>query len=143
MINLSVTKAEQKKFDRELKKFSKKNRKKFSHHLDQSTAAMHKMAVNKAPRDNGDLRKNIHFNIDESRLTGEVRSEAEYSAAVENGTKPHVIRPAKKKVLANPETGKIFGMKVNHPGTQAQPFMYPAWKKAQKDFIKGLRRVFK
>lgn len=143
MINFDVPKSQQRKFERELKQYMKKNRKEFEHRVRQSTAAMHKMAVNNAPRKNGDLRKKIKFDVSDRQLTGAVISNAEYSAAVEKGTKPHVIRPIKKKVLANPETGEIFGKKVDHPGTRAQPFMFPAWKKAQKDFLKGLRRVFK
>ncbi len=143
MINFDVPKSQQRKFERELKRYMKKNRKEFEHRVNQATAGMHKMAVNNAPRKNGDLRENIIFGVDDRQLEGEVISNAEYSAAVEKGTKPHVIRPVKKKVLANPETGEIFGKKVNHPGTTAQPFLYPAWKKAQKDFLKGLRRVFK
>ena len=143
MINFDVPRSEQRKFERELKRYYKKNREEFQHRVRQSTAAMHKMAVDNAPLKNGDLRKNIRFDVSDAELTGSVISNAEYSAAVEEGTKPHVIRPVKKKVLANPETGEIFGTKVDHPGTQAQPFMYPAWKKAHKDFLKGLRRVFK
>ncbi len=143
MINFDIPKSQQKKFERELKKYMKKNRKEFEHRVSQATAAMHKMAVRNAARDNGDLRKNIKFDVDDKRLSGEVVSNANYSEAIEKGTKPHVIRPVKKKVLANPETGQVFGTKVKHPGTSAQPFMYPAWNKARKDFIKGLRKAFK
>jgi len=143
MINFSVPRSEQRKFERELKKYYKKSRKEFEHRVGQATMAMHRMAQDKAPRDNGDLRKNIHPYITNEGMTGEVESKAEYSAAVENGTKPHTIEIRKKKVLANPETGQIFGKKVQHPGTIGQPFMLPAWNKARKDLIKGLRRVFR
>jgi hypothetical protein len=34
-------------------------------------------------------------------------------------------------------------MSIKKKGTPAQPFLFPAWHKAQKDLLKGLRRVFK
>src|ERR1700761_1907246 len=48
---------------------------------------------------------------------------AKYAPYVEFGTAPHIIRPVKAKVLANEETGQIFGTLVHHPGTKANPYM--------------------
>lgn len=48
---------------------------------------------------------------------------ASYAPYVEFGTPPHTIRAVNKRVLANKETGQIFGTRVNHPGTKANPFM--------------------
>jgi hypothetical protein len=42
---------------------------------------------------------------------------------VEFGTAPHIIRAVNKKVLANTQTGQVFGPVVHHPGTKANPFM--------------------
>jgi hypothetical protein len=57
---------------------------------------------------------------------------------LEFDTKPHIIRPKRKKVLAWPAAGSarlsgrlrsggslIFARKVRHPGTKAQPFLVP------------------
>jgi hypothetical protein len=60
-----------------------------------------------------------------------------YAQFVEFGTKPHVIRPRNKKILAwgknrrlsgSARTGSemIFAHEVNHPGTRAQPYLMPA-----------------
>ena len=46
-----------------------------------------------------------------------------YAPYVEYGTRPHIINVVNKRVLANPETGDIFGPTVHHPGTQPNPFM--------------------
>ena len=68
---------------------------------------------------------------------------APYAAAVEFGTKPHVIVPKKARVLAWPSSegsrrlsgrarkgtksgDMTFAAKVNHPGTKAQPFIEDA-----------------
>lgn len=68
-------------------------------------------------------------------LTGEVSVNVEYAGAVEFGSKPHVIKPKRKKALAfKPGAGfrfwdevdRIIVRKVNHPGTKAQPYLRPA-----------------
>ena len=46
---------------------------------------------------------------------------APYAKFVHFGTKPHIIKAKNKKVLA--AKGKIFGKKVNHPGTKASPYL--------------------
>jgi hypothetical protein len=48
-----------------------------------------------------------------------------YATDVEMGTAPHVIVPRNKKALYWP--GADYPVrKVNHPGTQAQPYLRPA-----------------
>lgn len=48
---------------------------------------------------------------------------ASYAPYVEFGTAPHIITAVNARVLANPQTGDIFGPVVHHPGTKANPFM--------------------
>jgi hypothetical protein len=48
---------------------------------------------------------------------------AAYAPYVEFGTPPHIIRPVKARVLANANTGEIFGTLVHHPGTKPNDFM--------------------
>jgi hypothetical protein len=45
---------------------------------------------------------------------------------VEYPTRPHEIRSTGPWPLRNRRTGQIFGPRVWHPGTQAQPFMRAA-----------------
>lgn len=58
--------------------------------------------------------------------TALVGSDLDYAAAVELGSGPHIITAKTKKVLANVETGQVFGRTVRHPGTRAQPYLRPA-----------------
>jgi hypothetical protein len=44
---------------------------------------------------------------------------AGHAWVVEFGSAPHIIRAKNAAVLANPETGQVFGSEVNHPGTPA------------------------
>src|ERR1039458_8035668 len=48
---------------------------------------------------------------------------ASYAPYVEFGTGPHEIKAVNKRVLANVQTGQIFGPLVHHPGTKANPFL--------------------
>jgi hypothetical protein len=72
-----------------------------------------------------------------------VHANAGYAAFVELGTRPHVIRPKRKRVLSWPAAGsarlsgrtrnggtRVFARRVNHPGTKAQPFLVPGARKA-------------
>lgn len=61
--------------------------------------------------------------FEEGSLQARWYPRASYAPYVEFGTPPHVIRAVNKRVLANKETGQIFGTRVNHPGTAANPFM--------------------
>jgi hypothetical protein len=60
-----------------------------------------------------------------------------YAQFVELGTRPHIIRPRNKKMLAwgknrrlsgSARSGSemIFAHEVHHPGTRAQPYIMPA-----------------
>jgi HK97 gp10 family phage protein len=61
-------------------------------------------------------------------LSASVGAGAPYSAFVEFGTKPHIIRAKNKKVLRFPGAGGgfRFATQVHHPGTKAQPYLQPA-----------------
>ena len=105
----------------------------------------------RVPRKTGHLGRSILPGpIDNDSAVVEARTP--YAAAVEFGSKRHVIVPKRARVLAWPASsggrrlsgrartkgGKpvgptVFAMKVNHPGTKAQPYLIPAAEKAVKD----------
>lgn len=89
------------------------------------------MVVNRAkilcPVDTGRLRASIQG---EARRTWTLRpqftvfSEVEYAPYVNDGTRPHVIRPKNAKALRFVVDGQVvFARVVNHPGTRAKPFL--------------------
>lgn len=55
-----------------------------------------------------------------SRIVAGVGTNVPYAAAMNNGSKPHVIKPKTKKAL---KFNGRFAKKVNHPGTPPRPFM--------------------
>lgn len=81
-----------------------------------------------APVDSGYYRNNIGF---DGKTT--VIANAEYSAVLEYGSKPHVIEPKSAKFLHFQKDGKdIFAKIVHHPGTKPLAIMRKAALKVQK-----------
>lgn len=63
------------------------------------------------------------------RVTGEIEFTAKYAAMVHDGTRPHVIRPKRAKVLAFTVGGrKVYATKVHHPGYRGNPYLADALK---------------
>lgn len=80
-----------------------------------------------APVDTGRLRASIRADpprIFSLRGSVTVGSDVEYAAMVNDGTRPHVIRPRNARVLRFRVGGQVvFARVVNHPGTRARPFL--------------------
>lgn len=84
----------------------------------------------RAPVKTGNLRKSLSVRVDTDRVTiGPNMRQAPYAGYVEFGTAPHTILPKRGKYLVFTIGGKkVFARKVNHPGTQAQPYVAPAFE---------------
>lgn len=74
----------------------------------------------------GNMRRQIHLGR-VTKTSAETIAGANYSGAVEFGTKPHEIRPRARKALRWKAKGGavVFARVVHHPGTKARPFMIP------------------
>lgn len=106
--------------------------------------AMREAPVNKQSG-GGNLRQSIRASMT-GALSGVVEVGVQYATYVHDGTRPHIIEVRNKKVLANSRTGQVFGRKVNHPGTRANPFLQRAVDQAKPDidryFIQAVQKVF-
>lgn len=92
------------------------------------------------------LQKDIKLN--KPAFSGKVGSPLEYASYVEFGTPPHIIEVKTKKVLARytGTTGgkagfQIFGKRVNHPGSKAKPYLFPAVESERKKFEQRIKKV--
>ena len=90
-----------------------------------------------APVDTGRLRASIRverrsfFGL---RQRWTVGSDVDYAPMVNDGTKPHIIRPKRAKALRFKVGGKtVYAMVVHHPGTRARPFL----DRALQDVARG------
>ena len=90
-------------------------------------------AVSYCAVDLGDLRSSIGHDCKLGKKGGVSRpagydgivfTNKAHGPHVEFGIRPHVITIKTKRVLSDGK--QVFGTKVNHPGTKAQPFMRPA-----------------
>jgi hypothetical protein len=80
-----------------------------------------------APVDTGRLRASIRverrsfFGL---RQRWTIGSDVEYAPMVNDGTRPHLIRPRRAQVLRFKVGGRtVFAKVVHHPGTRARPFL--------------------
>lgn len=93
------------------------------------------------PRRTGHLGRSIvPGTVTATHATVEARTP--YAATVEFGSKPHIIRPRKAKVLAWGGTRRLsgtlakgsspthFAREVHHPGTKPHPYLLPGARKA-------------
>lgn len=92
-----------------------------------------------APVDSGYYRNNIGFDG-----KNKVIANADYSADLEYGTKPHVIEPKNAKALHFKKDGKdVFAKIVHHPGTKPLAIMRNAALKVQKQVGGIFQKNFK
>lgn len=87
------------------------------------------------PVDTSNLKNSINVKYKNSGMTAEIGTPVEYAPHVEFGTRPHKI--TSNRGLSDGTT--FFGKEVNHPGTPAQPFLFPAWESGRNIFINNIR----
>lgn len=96
-------------------------------------------AKTRAPVDQGRLQNSIAHEVARDGLSGRAGTNVEYAPDVEFGTAPHVILPKNKKALAfGPKGAKTVVKRVNHPGTRAQPYLFPAFEEERPKFLRRL-----
>jgi hypothetical protein len=153
-------------FQKEMRAFARKSDGDFKRAVLKATLQMERLAKQKvrnmtqnARVKSSNLVNSIYKQITGNGLTGAVISAASYSQAYEEGTRPHTIRARGKKVLAGPLRGAppgwevskksrsmgyaTYGKKIQHPGTQPHPFMFPAWKFACQELEKYIREALR
>ena len=92
-----------------------------------------------APVDTGRLRasgKIRYSSLFSFRPKATVIFDTDYAAFVNDGTRPHVIRPRNKQVLRFTVGGRVvFAKVVHHPGTRPNPFL----DRALSETLRGSR----
>ena len=102
-------------------------------------------AKRKCPVDNGDLEQSIgseRISDNTFRVATNMTKLAPYGAVVEYGSAPHVIKPKNGGYLKFKIGDKwIYTKEVNHPGTRAQPFFFPAVFKGRAKFTEDIEKL--
>lgn len=127
------------RFNADMKTWSSKVEDQVKENIKISTMSVKKNAMSNLTANDsvktGQLRANIETKID--GLEGEVKAATKYAKGVEDGTKPHIIRPKNKKFLH--WKGAMHPVKlVNHPGSKPKPYLIPALEKEQPILMKNL-----
>lgn len=114
--------------------------------VEDTTLSVHTHAVQNVAVKRGDLKRDIRFKI--GRLAGLIVAGSEdvpYAGYVEFGTTPHVIEPRNASLLRFKDSSGnfVFAKRVNHPGTQAQPFMSPAAEANRRRHARNMKAAVK
>ena len=80
-------------------------------------------AFYEAPWRTGHLAQSLIKQVEQ--FTATVSPMASYAVFIEEGTRPHEIRPVRARALCfeSASGGLVFSQLVHHPGTKANPFM--------------------
>lgn len=106
--------------------------------LQNSATIIQRNVRQRAAHKTGALQRSIQQSISYPSATVEVLEK--YGAFVEDGTKPHIIRPKNKKALF--WKGALNPYKViRHPGTRAKPFFKPGVEASQDGVIEQFVKV--
>lgn len=132
----------------DLSNFDSQARKDIQGVITRSTYRVGGRARQNAPSKFGRLRQSIREKV--GKLQGEISVNVDYAGAVEFGSKPHIIRPKKKKALAfKPgggfrfwdESGRVVLKSVKHPGTDPQPFLGPAMEGEVRPMTQAIKKA--
>jgi len=107
--------------------------------LERTSLRVERSAKQRAPVDTGTLRASIQTD-DAGQLRKVVGTNVEYAPDVEFGTAPHVIEPNDAEALQFTVDGEeVFAARVEHPGTEAQPFLRPALREHEDTLAREIR----
>jgi HK97 gp10 family phage protein len=123
-----------------------------------SSRKIRRSARARAPVRSGKLRRSIGTRFSKDGLSAEIaawwrgrggKRVHPLSHIIEFGTAPHKIKPEKRKALAfhgnatgemGPQQATIRTV-VNHPGTPAKPFLFPAFEEHRAGYVRDLREA--
>ena len=72
-------------------------------------------------------RRGVIYRVEDARVVLALNPNVPYAVHVHEGTPPHIIEPREKMVLRWVSRGEFaFAKRVNHPGTEKDPFLYDA-----------------
>ena len=142
MIKVDVD--ELKKFSVKLKNKSTDNTK-ISQAIKKSTLSIEANAKKNLTKNGsvvtGHLKRSIAHTLSDTEGTVHT-SNVIYARGVEEGTKPHIIRPKRKKALYW-KGAKHPVKQVNHKGSRAKPYLKPAFEDEKPKFIENLKEAVK
>lgn len=153
-IVLSIDSRELSRFFGQINRYSREKQEAVKKEVARATLAIQGKAKQNAPVDKGFLRNKIDAVIKNGSLTGQVISKAKYGIFVHEGTKPHLIFPKNKKVLAwrsvsytargrRKYSPYSYAMFVKHPGTKAIPYLSKAADSERPIYQQNLINIFR
>lgn len=112
----------------------------FDHEVEQSAKSVKRRARRLVPVDEGTLQSTIDY-AKMGFADYRIGSPLDYADDVEYGTGPHVITGDPLHFFMNGE--EVFATKVDHPGTDAQPYLRPALRQTRSELERRMQRLIR
>jgi hypothetical protein len=133
-MNITLPESEQAKFKAWTNQLAQDNKIKCKVIIQNAVLKIDRNAKMFAPVNLSFLKSSIHPRFNSDGMGGEVYTGRKYAPYVEFGTGTKVVAPA--DVAAYAMTFKGKGLRKHNQ--RAQPYLFPAWRLAQKEMIKKL-----
>lgn len=119
-------------FEREMKYAPKLFEKAFKRAFTESGELVKTYARKNAPVDTGNLKRSINYKVKKTEVR--IGPNARYGVYVEDGTRPHYVKPKRLKKWASRKglDPQLVAWAIAKHGTKAQPFLGPAIKDSSK-----------
>ena len=167
-IGIGVSKAELARFERQMKAATEKQTKRLQEVVTASAYRVHNGAIDRVPKSTSALAGSIKVVHSQNRLSARVTTNKRYAPYVEFGTKTKFDAPAELSEVAaqfrngsagtfddlldaiklwvvrkgiEPKAAFPIALTLARLGQKTQPFLYPAFKAEQDNFIKGIKRA--
>lgn len=132
----------------DLSRYSSKTQRNVKIEVDRWGKKIQADARRNAPVDTGNLRRSIKESKANNGFTSVVKVDAEYGVFVEYGTSKHFpptesLEGWARRKLGNEKLAFLVARKIFKKGTPAQPFLFPAFEKNRKKFIRAVKAVLK
>jgi hypothetical protein len=136
-MKLILPESEKAKFERWTEKLSHENTAECRKVLVATTLSLVRKAMMFAPVDMGLLRSSIRPKFEQGGMSTSVYTVRRYAPYVEFGTGKGVVAPDDVREYAMTFKGRGV-RKVNQ---RAQPYLFPAWRLAQKELMEKLKQM--
>ncbi|ANC77178.1 hypothetical protein ABE65_010340 [Fictibacillus phosphorivorans] len=98
-------------------------------------------AKQRTPVKSGTLKRSIGIDLAPDEMSAEIGTNEEYAPHVEFGTAPRTISTKDSSTLSDGK--QIYGKEVKHPGTKAQPFLFPAYEQEIPEYKSKLAEALR
>ena len=125
---------------KQIKAWDGRTRLRVENALRKGTRLVRREAMQRVPKHTGRLRKSLKTRFSSAKLEGQVYSMEPHAHLVEFGARAVIIRPKRKKALAD---GYKFTKIAVVPKRAGKPFLKPAYDSVEPEIISDVKKALR